>query len=79
MNGSSLFKKIRENMIKRLLMTDLSGKSLIKRAAGDLAHDQRIETLGQIMRQREALEFQEVRKVIALLSSERQYTFVVHP
>lgn len=79
MSGSSAFKKIKKNRIKRLLMNDLSGHGLVKRVAGDLEFDQEIETLKQNIEKREDLKFHEVRKVVELLYPERQYTFIVRP
>lgn len=74
-----LFDRKLESLKQRCLMIDLSGQNLAAKAAEDLVSDHRIIPMQEVWDDLHKVTFEQMAEATALLSSERQYTFITCP
>ena len=74
-----LFDQKLRGCIQECLMTDLSGLGLADNAADDLVSDHRIITMQEVRDDLHKVTHEQMAEATALLSSERQYTFITCP
>jgi hypothetical protein len=60
-------------------MIDLSGSDLAGESASDLVSDHRIISMQEVWDDLRRVTFEQMAEAAALLSSERQYTFITCP
>ncbi len=74
-----LFDRKLKSSKQKCLMIDLSGSSLADVSAGDLVSDHRIIPMQEVSDELQKVTFEQMAEAAALLSSERQYTFITCP
>jgi len=74
-----LFDRKLESCIKQCLMIDHSGAGLCGECAGELVNHHRIIPMQEVWDNLQKVTFEQMEEVVALLSPERQYTFITHP
>lgn len=74
-----LFERKRKSCLQQCLMTDLSGSDLANNSAGDLAYNHRIISIQEIWDEFHLVTHGQMAEATALLSPERQYTFITCP
>ena len=74
-----LFERILRSCIQNCLMTDLSGSGLVEESIDDLTSDHRILLLQEVWDELHTVKFEQMAEAAALLSPNRQYTFITRP
>lgn len=74
-----LFEQKKKSSIQKCLMIDLSGSDLVDNTADDLGLRHRISPMQEVWNELQGVTREQMIEATALLSSERQYTFIVHP
>ncbi len=74
-----LFDRKLKSCMQKCLMIDLSGSDLADISAGDLVSDHRIIPMQEVWDELQKVTFEQMAEAVALLSSERQYTFITCP
>ena len=74
-----LFDRKLKSSMQKCLMIDLSGGGLADNSAGDLVSDHRIIPMQEVWDELQKVTFEQMAEATALLSSERQYTFITCP
>jgi predicted Zn-dependent peptidase len=74
-----LFDRKLNSLRQRCLMIDLSGYGLAGSSANELASNHRIIPMLEVSNDLQKVTFEQMVEVAALLSSERQYTFITCP
>jgi predicted Zn-dependent peptidase len=74
-----LFERKLRSCIQRCFMTDLSGEELGDTSADWLSMHHRIITIQETLRELHLVTFEQMAEAAALLSPEKQYTFITSP
>jgi predicted Zn-dependent peptidase len=74
-----LFDRKLKSLKRKCLMIDLSGSSLADNSASDLASDHRIIPMQEVWDGLDKVTYEQMAEAAALLSPERQYTFIACP
>jgi predicted Zn-dependent peptidase len=74
-----LFERKLGSLKQKCLMIDLSGSELARESASDLAYDHRIVTVQEEWDELHKVTFEQMAAAAAVLSPERQYTFIACP
>jgi predicted Zn-dependent peptidase len=74
-----LFNRKLRSSEQNCLMVDKSGRGLLESSASDLALDHRIILTQEIWDELQQVTFDQMTEAAALLSTERQYTFIASP
>ncbi len=74
-----LFERKIKSLKQRCSMIDLAGQGLASNSASDLVSDHRIIPMQEVWDGLHKVTFEQMTEVAALLSSERQYTFITCP
>lgn len=74
-----LFERKLKSCIQGCKMVDLSGSALVDISASDLVSDHRIIPLQEVLDGLHKVTFEQMAEATALLSPERQYTFITSP
>lgn len=74
-----LFERKLKSLIQKHLMIDLSGHGLAGNSADELVSDHRIIPVQEVWDELQKVTFEQMARAAALLSSERQYTFITCP
>lgn len=75
----SLFEKIKRRSLSAVLMSDLSGRKLMRNCMNDLKILQTIESMQTIVERREQTTFKEVQDFLRLVNPERRFSVSFAP
>lgn len=74
-----LFERKLKSCIQRCLMIDLSGAGLARNSADDLVSDHRIISMQEALDELHKVRPEQMEEAVAILTPERQYTFIACP